>query len=106
MIQCFCFVITVFLPCLVCLCDIFALQLMVLYSSRAILIIISVFLFYILLSTQAPILVWFDGTIIDINTILVTMYYCGYVGFYDRWRCMVIDISVQYMVGFSPTLYC
>ena len=30
--------------------------------------------------TQAPILVWLDGTIIDISTILVTMYYCGYVG--------------------------
>ena len=36
---------------------------------------------YILLFTQAPILVWLDGTIIDIsNTILVTMYYSGYVG--------------------------
>ena len=40
----------------------------------------SGFLPYILLLTQAPILVWFDGTIIDISTILVTMYYCGYVG--------------------------
>ena len=31
--------------------------------------------------TQAPILVWFDGTIIDISTILLTtMYYSGYVG--------------------------
>ena len=30
----------------------------------------------ILLITQAPILVWFDGTIIDIiGTILLTMYY-------------------------------
>ena len=34
----------------------------------------------ILLSTQAPIFVWFDGTIIDIiSTILVTMYYSDYV---------------------------
>ena len=39
------------------------------------------FLPYILLFTQAPILVWLDGTIIDIiSTILVTMYYSGYVG--------------------------
>ena len=36
---------------------------------------------YIFLFTQAPILVWLDGTIIDmISTILVTMYYSGYVG--------------------------
>ena len=34
----------------------------------------------ILLFTQAPILVWFDGTIIDIiSTILLTMYYSVYV---------------------------
>ena len=32
------------------------------------------------LFTQAPILVWFDSTIIDISTILVTMYYSRYVG--------------------------
>ena len=35
---------------------------------------------YILLFTQAPILVWFDGTNIDISTILLTMYYRVYVG--------------------------
>ena len=35
---------------------------------------------YILLFTQAPILVWFDGTIIDISTILLTIYYSVYVG--------------------------
>ena len=34
----------------------------------------------ILLFTQAPIPVCLDGTIIDRSTILVTMYYCGYVG--------------------------
>ena len=34
----------------------------------------SGFLPYILLFTQAPILVWFDSTIIDISTILLTMY--------------------------------
>ena len=37
-------------------------------------------LIYILLFTQAPIPVCHDGTIIDSSTILVTMYYCGYVG--------------------------
>ena len=40
----------------------------------------SGFLPYILLFTQDPILVWLDGTMIDISTILVTMYYRGYVG--------------------------
>ena len=35
---------------------------------------------YILLLTQAPILVRLDGTSIDISTILVTWYYSGYVG--------------------------
>ena len=37
-------------------------------------------LVYILLSIQARIPVCLDGTIIDSSTILVTMYYCGYVG--------------------------
>ena len=32
------------------------------------------------LIAQAPIRVCLDGTIIDSRTILVTMYYCGYVG--------------------------
>ena len=32
------------------------------------------------LFTHAPIRVCLDGTIIDSRTILVTMYYCGYVG--------------------------
>ena len=40
----------------------------------------SGFLPYVLLFTQAAIFVWLDGTIIDISTILVTMYYSGYVG--------------------------
>ena len=40
----------------------------------------SGFLPYILLFTQAPLLVWLDGTVIRISTILVTMYYSGYVG--------------------------
>ena len=38
-------------------------------------------LVYILLFTQAPIPVWWlDDTVIDISTILVTMYYNGYMG--------------------------
>ena len=37
-------------------------------------------LVYILPFTQGPIPVCLDGTIIDSSTILVTMYYCGYVG--------------------------
>ena len=37
----------------------------------------SILVVYILLFTQAPIPVCFDGTIIDSRTILVTMYYCG-----------------------------
>ena len=57
-------------------------------------------LMYILLFTQAPVPVCLDGTIIDdSSTILVTMYYCGYVGGYDWWLCMVINISVQYYSG-------
>ena len=40
----------------------------------------SILLVYNLLFTQAPIIpVCLDGTIIDSSTILVTMYYCGYV---------------------------
>ena len=39
----------------------------------------SGFLPNILLFTQAPILVWSDGTIIDISTIIFTMYHSVYV---------------------------
>ena len=46
----------------------------------------------ILLSTQAPILVWFDGTIIDISTILLQCTTVTMLG-YDWWQCMVINIS-------------
>ena len=60
-------------------------------------------LVYILLLTQAPIPVCLDDTIIDSSTILVTMYYCGYVG-YDWWLCMVINISVQYSGGLLPDI--
>ena len=46
------------------------------------------------------ILVWFDGTNIDIiSTILLTVYYN------DWWLCMVINISVQYNSGgFLPDI--
>ena len=60
-------------------------------------------LVYKLLFTQAPIPVCLDGTIIDISTILVTMYHCGYVG-YDWWLRMVINISVQYSGGLLPEI--
>ena len=56
-------------PCILCLCDTRAWQLMILYSIPLHFLV-----------TQAPILVWFDSTIIDISTILVTMYYSRYVG--------------------------
>ena len=58
---------------------------------------------YILLFTQAPILVWFDGTVIDISTILLqctTMVMLGY----DWWLSMVINISVQYNGGSLPDI--
>ena len=66
----------------------------------------SAFLLYISLFTQAPILVWFDGAIIDISTILLTiMCYSGYIMLgYDWWLCTAINISVRSItVGFSPT---
>ena len=56
----------------------------------------SGFLPYILLFTQAPILVWFDGTIIDISTMVMLGY--------DWWLCMVININVQYNGGFLPDI--
>ena len=63
----------------------------------------SGFLPYILLFTQAPILVWFDGTIIDISTILLQCTTVVMLG-YDWWLCMVINISVQYNGGFLPDI--
>ena len=63
------------------------------------------FLPNILLFTQAPILVWFDGTTIDISTILLTMYYrCLCFVMIGAWLCMVINISVQYNGGFLPDI--
>ena len=72
-------------------------------------------LVYILLFTQAPILVCLDGTIIDSRTILVTMYLkkirthldllstVVMLG-YDWWLCMVINISVPYSGGILPDI--
>ena len=59
-----------------------------------------------LLFTQAPIVVWFDGTIIDIiSTILFLQYTTTVVMLgYDWWLCMVINISVQYNGGFLPDI--
>ena len=60
----------------------------------------------ILLFTQVPILVRFDGTIVDISTILLqctnntTVFMLGY----DWWLWMVINISVQYSGGFLPDI--
>ena len=50
---------------------------------------------YILLFTHAPILAWLDGTIIDISTILITMYYSGYVGL---WLVAVHGDKYKYSV--------
>ena len=59
----------------------------------------------ILLFTQASILVWFDGTNIDIiSTVLLTMYYSVY-DFKEKSErlCMVINIIiVKYNGGFLP----
>ena len=59
----------------------------------------------ILLFTQAPILVWFDGSIIvhcyyPLNYILQQCLMFCYV-----WGlCMVVNISVQYNGGFLPDI--
>ena len=63
--------------------------------------ILSGFLPDILLFTQAPILVWSVGTIIDISTILLTMYYSVHV----LLSLMALHgISVQYNGGFLPDI--
>ena len=64
----------------------------------------SGFLPYILLFTQAHILVWFDGTIIDISTILLQRTTTVVMLGYDWWLCMVINISVQYNGGILPDI--
>ena len=67
----------------------------------------SGFLSDILLFTQAPILVWLDGTIIDIiRTIILLQCTTTVVVMlgYDWWLCMVMNISVQYNGGFLPDI--
>ena len=62
-------------------------------------------IFYLVLFTQTPILVWFDGTIIDIiSTILLQCTTTVVMLGYDWWLCMVINISVQYNGGFLPDI--
>ena len=68
-------------------------------------VLYSGFLPYILLFTQALIIVWFDGTIIDISTILLQCTTTGVMLGYDWWLCMVINIiSVQHNGGFLPDI--
>ena len=55
------------------------------------------------LFTRSAILVWFDGTIIDISTILLQCTTVGMLG-YDWWLCMVTNVSVQYNGGFLPDI--
>ena len=57
---------------------------------------------YIFLFTQASILVWLDGTIIGISTMILRTT-VGMLG-YDWWLCMVINISVQYNGGLLPDI--
>ena len=58
----------------------------------------SGFLPYILLFTQAPILVWFDDTIIDIiSIILLTMYYI-------QWSCWVMIGDCVCVCVFFPSI--
>ena len=64
----------------------------------------SGFLPDVLLFTQAPNLVWFDGTIIahsyyPLDYILQCLMFC-----YVWWLCMVINISVRYNDGFLPDI--
>ena len=56
----------------------------------------------LLFFTQAPIIhVWFDGAIIEIMTIILTILCTTVFMFcYDWWLCMVINISVQNNSGF------
>ena len=54
------------------------------------------FLPYILLLTQAPVFVWFDG---PINYALRCLLIC-----HASWLCMVINISVQCNIGLLPDI--
>ena len=59
----------------------------------------------ILLLTQAPVFVWFDGTIIvyyywPLNCVLKLCL----LFFHASWLCMVVNISVQYNGGLLPDI--
>ena len=67
----------------------------------------SGFFHNILLFTQAPILVWFVGTVIDIIKLYYPLNYVLHTAFmfcYDWWLCMVININVQHNGGFLPDI--
>ena len=62
------------------------------------------FLLVILLLTQAPTFVWFDGTIIGyyyytLNYVLQCLLFC-----YAWWLCMAINVTVQYNGGLLPDI--
>ena len=63
-------------------------------------IIVQYFSPYILLFTQAPILVC--SMILTIY--YYYYYYSGYMMGYDWWLCMAINISVQYNGGLLPDI--
>ena len=64
----------------------------------------SGFLPYILLITQVPILVWLDGTTIDISTILVTRYSTVIIngGLSPRHYTVVCDDHTYCCPKFTP----
>ena len=76
---------------LFCLCPRMAINVIVQYNGG--------FLPDILLLTQTPIFVWFDGT-----TIVCYYYPLNYVFYYVWWLCMAINISVEYNGGFLPDI--
>ena len=58
----------------------------------------------ILLLTQAPIFVWFDGPIVvyyyyPFNYVLHCIMFC-----YVWWPCMAINVNVQYNGGLLPDI--
>ena len=62
------------------------------------------FLLDILLLTQVPIVVWFDGSIIvyhyyPLNYVLQCLMFCDV-----WWLCMAIYLSVQYNGGLLPDI--
>ena len=60
------------------------------------------FLIDILPSTQAPIFVWFDGTVIVYYCTLLSMYYI--VSCYVWWLCMAINLISNSILLLLPGL--